>query len=800
MPFFSKTTLGTAEEIVIFEDNFERESIAGKGWEMDPPNNTNEYEASIVTDPTTSNNRVLKLWKRATAYIRATKTFPTSPTEAVLRFHFYDPVEGTSSAYPGLFLTLRNKELAAESSVVGIEAKNNYYSLRIFNFDNTGTNKIVPPGVPCVSQTDQAYIFRTGRVRGWHTVDFVVTNSGTYVKFDGSVITKPYTESSNWNQQHTNRLYVCFHPQLTQAKSLNFIVTWGDGRTSGTFYFDNVRFVSPPSDPFRLLENISDWYLEKYNEPSSPHYLASGYERIFSTVAASSRNIQHVNEAISLFDDVGVKAFKCRQGETRLCQRAIDDLKAILYKDKYEYVIIENNEPKTITIRYPFSQHEWRNLDRWRVLPLGTERLVMIYELLRPRLSNDLKSEITERVKIAFEKLRYLQPGDCDGTGGRWPGMYDQSDVGNTCAEENAWFSLFFAAAYNHLKKYQPNYPYLQEASNKARCFAYHSLTTEEDRQTASCPEVITKTVYRHHIYPYPPPTPTPTISPYPTPTPTPTPTPDATGRYFREPNTGRYFLVNHHMIHPNYMAATIGVLGRAAYYYLLINRERPPEEFSHHVVDLWNEFWVKQDGEICNNENECSEAHPECCAFIDRNTFFFRRNIERFQGGLLIAGPLVLYFLDYPLNISDIPNETFFLQRKFLFQYKTPMADVPVGSGGWLGAWVNDATVTSSYIAGWLMKALGREPLPSLTPVPSRRPTPTGTPPPCVDYYQGNINCDPQLIDEADLGLLLARWTSGATVSPTGFEDFLMGDLNNDRKIDEKDLTILLSNWRSGG
>jgi len=644
------------QEGVLFKDNFERE-VLGDEWRVEVSAG-GSAEARITTDPETSQNRVLRLSKER-GHLRVFREFSLQ-TNFLFRLKVYDSGPA-SSTQPGFFLTLRNDE----GATIGMMAREGNYFLRLFTVGENGV-KNVPVNNPCVSPSQPSFSFAE-RERGWHTVEFIVTPAGSYLKFDGTVVTRPPTPSSDWSFTFANKLDICRQPLLREANNVNLILTWGEEGEEGSFYIDEVEMVRPSSDGQELARLISKWYLEMYGDPEREEdYLGDSYQRIFERYSSSPADIQQSHEGVAIFHDLIVRALRCwEEREVSWCQDVSRRLETVF---NYRY-------PNGLQ---PFSVAEWPRLDSWRFLPLTTEDLVLLDFLMKDHLSSELRQGINERVKVAFEKFADLLPGSCDGTGGTgWPGIYrGDCAPGNTTAEENAWFAGFFAAVYNHLKKNLPHYPRLEEVNNKARCFAYHSLTTDKDPPAEVCPAVRTKTIYQHYQYP-----------------------PEGGA------DSGRYFLVNHNMIHPNYMAATIALLGRGAYYYLLINEEDPPAEFSHHVVDLWNEFWGKEDGEICNFENTCSEDHPECCGFFDKDTFFYRRNFERFQGGFLIAGISALFPLERIFMAPDLPLKLSLLQKKFLFQYKTPaVVSLPQRADLWNGAWIINVTTASNYVRGYLM------------------------------------------------------------------------------------------------
>ncbi len=113
--------------------------------------------------------------------------------------------------------------------------------------------------------------------------------------------------------------------------------------------------------------------------------------------------------------------------------------------------------------------------------------------------------------------------------------------IGDTKAEENAWTADFLAAVVNLF----PDVPNKAQLEEKAKCFAYHSITTSSDEEYCG---IKTQTVYDD------------------------------------------YSLENHNVVNPIYALSTIHLLARGAATYEIAGKEIP-SEFQHNIVNMYNNF-----------------------------------------------------------------------------------------------------------------------------------------------------------------------------------------------------------------
>ena len=597
-----------------------------------------QKNVTLGTDPSASTNKVLLFnYAPPSEPLRATHSFASSLSNVVVRARFYDPM----TTNEGTMFNIKdsNNNLTA----IGVNTGNtkvgavNYY----FRYDKNGQ----------INEFDS----KVKRSKGWHTFEFVVLSSGTYGKIDGMLLTDPYAPK-DWFDQ-VEAVTILYNPNQTSISKINLISTWG---LYCQVFYDDIEVISPPTDPDQLALSLNDWYFKYYEQ--TQYNISKN-----SLLTGGNVLISYLRTAIEY-------AFRYR---TKNDAAALAKAKNILFSDIFTKL----------------TPNDWRTLNGWRDLPMSTEQMATLSQLIWDQFTPSEQNLVLQYTKAGVEQFlgdsaHPRLPASCFGEAGK--GLDSEGKpcaAGDTSAEDNSWNAASLAFTYNFLSVHEPSYARLTELEKRARCYAYHSITTDVDdaKGTDAC-SVDTQTVY-----------------------------PDGN-------------LVNHGWSSPNYMMATIGSLAKGALYYRLFGKPIP-NEFSHNVSLVWNYYWSDK-----NN-------------FVDKNTYFYKTHVERFQGGFLTVAPSIMDFLQdlLPGTFTD-DKKLEVLQKKYLLQYGTPLYYHPTpvaiinpdqDSGTPFLSWIQEVTNFHSFMTGYLRRhnlftsnsspTLLPTTLPTLSPILT--PTPAAQP-----------------------------------------------------------------------
>ncbi len=319
------------------------------------------------------------------------------------------------------------------------------------------------------------------RSRGWHMFEFVITDLGVYCKIDNELVFK---------EEGKDKFSPLVNKDQKSLKQLGIVSTWG---LTGKAWYDEMSVIKPFD---------GDW--KKY-----PKILSAYHYDIYKDVEFSN-----------LFD---------RPLSDDNTLRALLDTSAAFYI----YGKLENDADAVGRSLELFGKvlndARWRKSDDWQLgikMGLLLQNSAFMWEDLDPHARAKV-------VGLAYDRLyEYLNPSYQfrDPKSGY---VYDSK------AEENSWHAYFLAQAANYL----PDFPEKERIEEKARCFAFHSITTGESR----C-GLTTQTVYKD------------------------------------------FSLENHGFPHPVYAIATIHQLAMGALSYERVGKPIPGE-FMHNVVNLYERF-----------------------------------------------------------------------------------------------------------------------------------------------------------------------------------------------------------------
>jgi len=370
------------------------------------------------------------------------------------------------------------------------------------------------------------------------------------------------TDSGTYGKIDNNLISGHYNSEQREVSLIEIGSTWN---LTGTAYYDDFELLRVPEDKDLLFLSAGNSLVKNYAKTDfSSLYPELGLDEV-------EEGRFHGNDLRSLLNTAEALALDYKvNGRVESLERA----KALL-KDSLDY-------------------GHWQEVNPWSVA-IPASSLIEVSRLLW----DDFDSQTRERVvDIVVSRA--------DSFSSRVPASGYRND---SKAEENAWNAAFLASAANFLAYH----PHAEDWEKKARCFAFHTITTSEDERLTH-PEMAcgidTQTVWDD-------------------------------------------FSLDNHDQHPNavYSAAVIWLLaeGAAAYQF----NDRPvPEEFKHNVVPLWNKLKT----------------------YIDWNTYQYKTGAD--WSGAISAffsnGPLIDYYFKtaIPELSSEIDLDRL-LSRNWLFYYQ---------------------------------------------------------------------------------------------------------------------------------
>lgn len=346
----------------------------------------------------------------------------------IVSMDFYD--SGTASS-EGTIASVRSKELFI---IFEIEAGKKNYGVRL---QNDKYESIVP------------------RTEGWHTVSFIVTEFGTYIKVDNHPL--------SYIDQKTT-----IYRQITSIDtvSLGHVHRGVNGSNAA---FDNVR-IEPI---FKLPEDrqvaIDSWT-----------------DRVYALYG--NVDLQPVFNQLINWDPTNATDINRDYTSRPLVQQAIMHLYQY-QKNKNPYDLERANEILTIVIEtYPKWKTGWTS-------PVTMNELS--FAMWWNWVNIDLEKRQQFRTILANEadfwtiELEAANNGNEEALRAITPDPTSMEYLFDTKAESNGWTAQLLGYAHNML----PDHPNSTKWDNAAKCYAFHTLSKGEKLDNPLCNTIVSRTI-----------------------------------------------------------------------------------------------------------------------------------------------------------------------------------------------------------------------------------------------------------------------------------------------------------------
>jgi hypothetical protein len=341
------------------------------------------------------------------------------------------------------------------------------------------------------------------RSGGWHVFEVVATDRGTYAKIDNRFITAGHNDL------------------MRHADRAQFLI---GGTLSGQAVFDSLRVVAADQDPWQ--EQLFNPQYTSYNDYRG---LTPSGNTIFTR----------------LYPQLGY----CAPGDVlTACGIHSNDFRSLMNTAVVFYMVGQHTsdaEARALARRVfdgAYANRPWvrpgQGVDAW-ARGAAMKSFIEAAVLLWPEFDQPLRDQIAQDI-YWHAKTYYLDGVPFNGAVTNLPA---NGHVGDSRAEDNAWHATFLALTANLIP---PPVGYDRGAVEaKARCFAYHSITTSADGPYCG---VDTQTVYDD----------------------------------FR--------IENHNQVNPSYASGVLDIFAQASFSY--IRSGRPiPWEFRHNVYPLYQKY-----------------------------------------------------------------------------------------------------------------------------------------------------------------------------------------------------------------
>lgn len=448
-----------AEAVEIFQDSFE--GSISKEWVVRPGSETSSFE--VNHEQAMKGEKALKVNFSSGEFALLEKKFATVQKNVLVRAFLYDEYDLNKEF--GAMLTVRENENQGGTGLGVLSSHSrDYYVMRV---DGAATMKGT----------------KIKRSRGWHMLELIITDKGTYGKIDGTLIN---IDPEQNRTETTPKSEFWLNPNLTGLGIVQLGQSW---KVWGRSYWDEVVVVTEDSGSW---EEMFWRRFDSYNDI----YRNTDMSQVIGPITAeiSSRYTRHRGDMAVYFYLYGIK-----HNDQSAKNKGINLLNELI--------------------------RDFNDIHGWvrggSLLPMVRATYLM---------KDDLDRDILERFKIKMKDQANIILNTKSPLSGY---------KNDTKAEENAWDAAFLASMAN----YFPEIPEGREWEERARCMAFHSITTNENY----CGKT-TQTVYKD------------------------------------------YTLENHNIISPMYANGTILMLAVAAQSYELTGKEIPSEYF-HNVKNLYDYF-----------------------------------------------------------------------------------------------------------------------------------------------------------------------------------------------------------------
>src|SRR3989344_5614774 len=380
-------------------DDFENDTLPG--WTITGTNDTNKI---VSTGASTSGitaingSKVLLVSSDGTSSPIAAKKL-ASPYKGRVSIWFYDPGPGVPG---GVFVMVTNN---AEDQVVMLGLNpvypNNYYYRASANQASLGLDSGIP------------------RKEGWRKFELVVTPKGSYGRIDDISLT--YLANKEGGKATS------VNPNLTDFTKIYIAAPW---RTSGTYFFDDLKFQTLPMIPSDTVVR-EKYFLKKFLEDPMPAGTDGRPKAIRAAVAAYLN--KNKDEAKKMIWDLA---------------------------NSYPSWIREAKDRQTDGSATP--------ADYWTGTFVSSS-LGLAAWIMWPELDAATQAKVKEAIFAQAEKYLDLQPRSTFEVPGQAVGL----DPNNTAAEENA----AIANTLILVSRMFPREPKASTFEAQGKKFAFHTLT-----------------------------------------------------------------------------------------------------------------------------------------------------------------------------------------------------------------------------------------------------------------------------------------------------------------------------------
>lgn len=400
----------------IFKDGFE--GSKSPEWVVRSGSEGSSFEVS--SEQVMNGSRALKINFPSGEIALMEKKFDVVQKNVLVRAFLYDEYETTRDF--GAMLTVRENESQGGTGLgVQTNISRDYYVMRVDGPTNMRPTKVK-------------------RSRGWHMLELIITDKGTYGKIDGTLVNIEPMENRS-SQAPISEFWL--NPNLTGLGIVQLGQSW---KMWGRSYWDEVLVVSQETGSW---EEIFWKRFDSYNEI----YRRTDLEQIMGPITAnmSSNYARHRGDMAVYFYLYGVK-----HNESEAKAKGVKILSDLI--------------------------RDFNDIDWW---VRGGSILSMVRGTYL--MKGDLDTGTLNRFKELMRQQAQKILGSDPGAGQKPLSGYG----GDTKAEENAWDAAFLASMANF-------FPEMSEAAGweaKARCMGFHSITRGIVGEDTYCNKT-TQTVY----------------------------------------------------------------------------------------------------------------------------------------------------------------------------------------------------------------------------------------------------------------------------------------------------------------
>lgn len=404
-----------SQAAVDFSDSFERTNAIDNNWTLSSGSLADRF--STITSPVYSGVRSLRIHNNGAAeeFERVNHWYSEGDLKGVVSVAFYDFGDNRSR---GSLFSVGNRDVS-QYIILQINANQDKYVYRI--------------------KDQQIVLDKIPRSAGWHILEFVVTEYGTYGKIDGRSLSD-----------------VAINFDLKEIGFVQLARGWG---LEGDTYFDELKVTNlfeMPSSQQTIFDSWSDQVYEIYKNTDFSLFINNGSAGGFRPL--SDQAMMHLY-------------YYYRDNNQNDLNKAKNLINSIM--DKYD--LWKKSWNSVITA------HHLALFEMWWMWPeFDQNTRNKIY---------DIVIQEADYWTWALNEIRNNPNGYTLPEGGltaRRPGQPNWSFIttnpdtddhlNDTRAEENSALAQFLAAAYNMY----PDHPNAASWNEAAKCFAFHTFSRSE--------------------------------------------------------------------------------------------------------------------------------------------------------------------------------------------------------------------------------------------------------------------------------------------------------------------------------